>query len=114
MMNAGQNDDSGALKRSRDHWRLSAVGMICLVSGAILMAASRSGPSDSAHLVQDSPGHDKNGFVAVVLDPNKSSGRWASTLLAVKGNGDIFYLDTTRPDSNWAPYIYSPGFKNRR
>ena len=113
-MNARQNGDSGALERSRDHWRLIAVGMICLVSGAILMAASRSGSSDSAHVVQDSPSLNKDAFVAVVLDPNKSSGRWASTLLAIKGGGDIFYLDTTRPDSNWAPYIYSPGFKNHR
>ena len=113
-MNACQNDGSGALERSRDRWRLITVGMICLVSGAILMAASRSKSSDSAHVVQDSPSLNKDGFVAVVLDPNKSSGRWASTLLAVKGDGDIFYLDTTRPNSNWAPYIYSPGFKNRR
>lgn len=113
-MNACQRDDSGALERSRNHWRLIAVGMICLVSGAILMAASRSGTSDPAHMVQDSPSRDKGGFVAVVLDPNKSSGRWASTLLAVEGDGDIFYLDTTRPNSNWAPYTYSPGFKNRR
>ena len=113
-MNACQKDDSGALERSRDHWRLIAVGMICLVSGAILMAASRRGTSDPAHMVQDSPSRDKGGFVAVVLDPNKSSGRWASTLLAVEGDGDIFYLDTTRPNSNWAPYTYSPGFKNRR
>lgn len=113
-MNACQRDDSGALERSRNHWRLIAVGMICLVSGAILMAASRSGTSDPAHMVQDSPSRDKGGFVAVVLDPNKSSGRWASTLLAVEGDGDIFYLDTTRPNSNWAPYTYSPGFKSRR
>ena len=113
-MNAFENDDSGALERSRDHWRLIAVGMVCLVVGAMLMAASRSDSSDSAHLVQDSPTENKDGFVAVVLDPIKASGRWASTLLAIKADGDIFYLDTTRPNSNWAPYVYSPGFRNQR
>lgn len=113
-MNEVRTQEPDRLARSRDLWRLTAVGMICLVAGAMLVAASHRGPSDSAHVGQDSPNKSTDGFVAVILDPNKGSGRWASTLLAVKGDGEIFYLDTTRPNTNWAPYMYSPGFNARR
>ena len=106
--------DPRNIERARDRWRLAAVGMICLVAGATLMAASGSGVRDSAYLVQESPKQDTGQFVAVILDPNKGSGRWASTLLAVRGDGEIFYLDTSRPNTNWARYMYSPGFKNSR
>lgn len=112
-MKKDEYTDSGMLERSRDLWRLIALGMICLVGGAMLMAASGNDGPNSAQRVQDSPNQDNGGFVAVVLEPNKGSGRWASTLLAVKGNGEIFYLDTSRPSTNWAPYMYSPDFRNR-
>ncbi|MBG83485.1 MAG: hypothetical protein CMJ40_02940 [Phycisphaerae bacterium] len=41
----------------------------------------------SAHGVQDSPNERENEFVAMVLDSNKGSNRWASTLLETERAG---------------------------
>jgi hypothetical protein len=115
-MKESRNSDPRDLERSRNRWRLMVVGMVCAAAGAILMGGTETGtkPSESAHEMQDSPRQGDHGFVGVVLDPTKGSGRWASTLLAIKGDGEIFYLDTSRPETKWVRYMYSPGSSERR
>ena len=78
-------------------WQGLAIGSVGLGAGAILAGAVS---------MNDAPSQ----VAAVVIDTEKSSGRWGSTLIAVMDNGDIMYLDTTRPSSEWLPYMYSPSF----
>ena len=89
------------LERSRSRWRMLAIGLLGTAAGAVLAGAvmPTAAPTDVA---------------AVVLEPTKSSGRWNSTLLAVMENGDIMYLDTSRPQTKWVPYEYSPSFNKQR
>ena len=84
-------------ERSKGRWQGLLMGGIGVVLGGVFFGAvpAVDGPSDVA---------------AVVIDTDKSSGRWGSTLLAVMENGDIMYLDTSRPRSEWMPYMYSPSF----
>jgi len=73
-MNSFQEDHLRILERSRDRWGMIAGSMIRLVMGAIKMMGSSLGLSDSAHMVQDSPNHDKNDFVTVIQDPTSGRG----------------------------------------
>ena len=90
-----------ALERSRTRWRMGAIGMIGLLAGAALAGsvAKEQAPTEVA---------------AIVLQDGKSSGRWDATLVAVMQNGDIMYLDTSRAQSSWVPFQYSPSFNRSR
>ena len=92
-----KNDVDAARARSTGRWQGLLMGGAGVVLGGVFFGAvpAGDGPSDVA---------------AVVIDTEKSSGRWGSTLLAVMENGDIMYLDTSRPRSEWLPYMYSPSF----
>ena len=81
-------------------WQGLIIGAVGLGAGAILTGAVS---------MQNAPPE----VAAVVIDTEKSSGRWGSTLIAVMNNGDIMYLDTTRPTSEWVPYMYSPSFTRK-
>lgn len=87
----GRRDD---LARSRDRWRMLAIGAIALAAGFVLggmgQAASRAK------------------LAAIVLDPSRSSGRWSSSLISVDETGKVFYLNTARPQPAWEPFQYSP------
>ena len=87
-------------ERAAGRWQGLVIGTIGLASGAILTGAVS---------MQNEPPE----VAAVVIDTEKSSGRWGSTLIAVMENGDIMYLDTTRPTSEWLPYVYSPSFNRK-
>jgi hypothetical protein len=91
------SDEIKRLERSRSNWRTGGMGLIGLMTGAVLCGAvgTESAPSEVA---------------SVVIQTGKSSGRWDSTLLAIMENGDIMYLDTTRPKTAWINYKYSPSF----
>jgi hypothetical protein len=93
-------DEIRRLERSRSNWRTCGIGLIGLITGGLLAGAvkPRTAPSEVA---------------SVIIDNDKSSGRWDSTLIAVMDNGDIMYLDTTRPKTAWIPYKYSPGFSGQ-
>ncbi len=93
-------DEIRRLERSRSNWRTCGIGLMGLISGAVLCGAVDTGgaPADVA---------------SVVIDTQKGSGRWDSTLIAVMDNGDIMYLDTTRPKTAWIPYKYSPNFSGQ-
>lgn len=95
-MNA--SDEIRRLERSRSNWRTGGIGLIGLMTGAVLCGAvgTDGAPSDVA---------------SVVIETDKSSGRWDSTLLAVMENGDIMYLDTTRPRTEWKTFVYSPSYQ---
>lgn len=95
------NENTHSLEQSRARWRMTAIGCLGLITGAVLAGAAvkAQAPSEVA---------------AVVLQENQSSGRWGATLLAVMENGDIMYLDTSRPQTTWAPFRFSPNFKNNR
>ena len=88
------------LERSRGRWRMIATGVIGLGAGAMLAGAMQDVPVPAE-------------VVSVVLEPTRSSGRWNSTLLAVKDNGEIVYLDTSRPKTQWVPFEFSPSFSPR-
>lgn len=82
------------LERSRNRWRSLAIGVAALAAGFALggmgQAASRAK------------------LAAIVLDPSRSSGRWSSTLISVDETGKVFYLNTSKPQSAWEPFQFSP------
>jgi hypothetical protein len=82
------------LEQSRNRWRTAAIGIAALAAGLALggmgQAASRAK------------------LAAIVLDPSRSSGRWSSTLISVDETGKVFFLDTSKPQSAWQPFQFSP------
>lgn len=97
------------LERSNRILSLALVGALGLVVGAALFGArqgasgSRQG-GDAAKSAQQATCKP----VSIVLDPSRGSGRWSSTLMAVDGDGIIYALDTTRPQSVWRRFEFSP------
>ena len=76
-------------ERSKGRWQGLLMGGIGVVlGGGSSKVPAVDGPSDVA---------------AVVIDTDKSSGRWGSTLLAVMENVDIMYLDRRDPEANGCP-----------
>lgn len=94
-------ESNQTLDRSRSRWRMVAVGAIGVLAGAVLAGsvAKEQAPTEVA---------------AIIIQNDKSSGRWDATLIAVMQNGDIMYLDTSRSQTTWAPFKYSPGFNRPR
>ena len=90
--------DVVALEKSRSRWRMGAIGALGVLAGAV-MAGSISNEQAPTEVA------------SVVLQDGKSSGRWNATLLAVMENGDIMYLDTSRAQSTWVQFQYSPNFR---
>ena len=90
-----------SLESSRSRWRMTAVGAIGVLAGAVLAGsvAKEQAPTEVA---------------AIVIQNDKSSGRWDATLIAVMQNGDIMYLDTSRAQTAWVPFKYSPAFNHPR
>lgn len=87
-------DSLRALERSRARWRLLAVALCGCGVGAV---AAGAGQAASRRPLQ-----------AIALDDSRGSGRWNSTLLAVDDSGKVYFLNTTKPQSAWEPFQYSP------
>ena len=92
-----ESDHIKRLERSLSNWRTCGVALTGVLTGAVLCGAVgiENAPSEVA---------------SVMIETGKSSGRWDSTLIAVMENGDIMYLDTTRPKTEWKTFVYSPSF----
>lgn len=97
------------LERSNRTIVLALVGTAGLVLGAALFGA-RQVPSGAPQggAAATPPQGPACKPVSIVLDPSRGSGRWSSTLLAVDGDGKIFMLDTTRAQTFWRPFEFSP------
>lgn len=93
------------LERTNRLLSLALVGVVGIGAGAAMMAA-RSG----AQAVAQAPPADQVRCkpVSIVLDPSRGSGRWNSTLLAVDSDGVVYSLDTSRPESVWRRFQFSP------
>ena len=86
------------LERSRSNWRALGIGLAGVLCGFFMAGTFGAGAAPSE-------------VASVVIDTKTSSGRWGSTLIAIMENGDIMYLDTKRPRSEWLTYKYNPSFK---
>ena len=82
-----------ASRGSASRWRLIAVGTIACAGGIVLGGMQQV----STRKLQ-----------AIVLDPSRSSGRWNSTLLAVDESGKVYSLNTSKPQTVWEAFMYSP------
>lgn len=103
------------LERSNRLLSLALVGAIGVVAGAVMMAASQSGAGASQGGGARQGGNaatpqDRSNCkpVSIVLDPSRGSGRWNSTLLAVDTDGQVYMLDTTRQQTFWRRFEFSP------
>lgn len=103
------------LERSNRLLSLALVGAIGVVAGAAMMAASQSGAGASQGGGARQGGNaaapqDRSNCkpVSIVLDPSRGSGRWNSTLLAVDTDGQVYMLDTTRQQTFWRRFEFSP------
>lgn len=94
MTNTSSTDASERLLRSRDRWRLLAIGLACTAAG--FAAGGMQGAPRRAPLV------------AAVVDTSRPSGRWNSTLLGLDETGKVYALNTTKPQSVWEVFTYSP------
>jgi len=105
------------LERSNRTLSLALVGALGLLVGAAMFGARQGGTiaqndrnsgvqqggdvTPSTQAVSCKP-------VSIVLDPSRGSGRWSSSLLAVDDDGNVFVLDTTRPQTFWRRFEFSP------
>lgn len=81
-------------ERARSRWRVLAIASAACLAGVLVGGA---GQATSRRPLQ-----------AVVLDSSRSSGRWNATLLGVDDTGKVYYLNTTKPQTAWEPFQYSP------
>lgn len=88
---------------------LALVGALGVGAGAVMFGA-RAGSAESQQGSGDANGGERIACkpVSVVLDPSRGSGRWSSSLLAVDADGQVFVLDTTRPQTFWRRFEFSP------
>lgn len=95
----------GRLERTNRILMLALTGAIGIGAGAAMVGAQRAA-SPPPPPVQKQVASNK--LVSIVLDPSRSSGRWNSTLLAVDSEGVVYSLDTSRPQSVWGRFQFSP------
>lgn len=97
------------LERTNRMLALALVGAIGLGAGVAMMAARQTAPPTQQAQQQPAPPQEPRGKpVSIVLDPTRSSGRWNSTLLAIDSDGIVYALDTSRPQSVWRRFQFSP------
>lgn len=78
------------------------IGAVGVGVGAAMMAAQQATPpAAEGGAVRCKP-------VSITIDPTRGSGRWNSTLLAVDADGIVYSLDTSRPQSEWRRFQFSP------
>lgn len=81
-------------ERARSRWRILAIASAACLLGVLVGGAGQAA--------------SRRPLQAVVLDPSRSSGRWNATLLGVDETGKVYYLNTTKPQTAWEPFQYSP------
>lgn len=81
-------------ERARTRWRTLAIASVACIAGVVIGGAGQAA--------------SRRPLQAVVLDSSRSSGRWSATLLGVDDSGKVYYLNTTKPQTAWEPFQYSP------
>lgn len=105
------------LERSNRLLSLAFVGALGVAVGGAMFGAKQEGAAmqqgRSANAPQggdagQQPARANCKPVSIVLDPSRGSGRWNSSLLAVDGDGGVYILDTTRQQTFWRRFEFSP------
>ena len=93
-------------QRRSDRKNAGVAGAVALV-GIGLLSIGMSNFANRSEAVPSVQRSNPN-IIGVVLEHDRTTGRWKNRLLAIQGDGKILELETNFPQPRWKPFEHSP------